>query len=76
MINGQCQDKGLNFDCRITGLVDDYYIGDDTKLRQVLSNVLDNAIKFIKSVLKPDDLLLTMGAGDVYKIGEKFLREN
>ncbi|MBQ7578733.1 MAG: UDP-N-acetylmuramate--L-alanine ligase [Synergistaceae bacterium] len=36
----------------------------------------DNAIKFIKSVLKPDDLLLTMGAGDVYKIGENLLREN
>ena len=35
MINGQCQDKGLIYDCRITGHVEDYYIGDDMKLKQV-----------------------------------------
>ena len=32
--------------CHIQGEVDDYYIGDNMKLRQVLINILSNAVKF------------------------------
>ncbi|MBR1478917.1 MAG: response regulator [Lachnospiraceae bacterium] len=46
MVGGQCQDKGLKYDCRITGHVDDYYIGDDMKLKQVIINILGNSVKF------------------------------
>ena len=46
MISGQCREKGLNYDCRINGRIDDYYIGDDTKLKQVWLNILGNAVKF------------------------------
>lgn len=46
IFSGQCQEKGLEYNCRIKGRLDDYYIGDSTKLRQVLINILGNAVKF------------------------------
>lgn len=46
MFSGQAVDKGLDYHCHINGEVDDYYIGDNMKLRQVLINILSNAVKF------------------------------
>ncbi len=46
MIGGQCRDKGLNYECRIKNRIDDYFIGDDTKLKQVIINILGNSVKF------------------------------
>ncbi|MBQ7371253.1 MAG: response regulator [Blautia sp.] len=46
IISGQCRNKGIEYDCRVLGKVDDYYIGDDMKLRQVMINILGNAVKF------------------------------
>ncbi len=46
IIGGQCRDKGLSYECRIGEGIDDYYIGDDMKLRQIMINILGNAVKF------------------------------
>ena len=46
IINGQCQDKGLDYECNIEGHVNDYYFGDDMKLKQIMINILGNAVKF------------------------------
>ena len=46
IISGQCRDKGLTYECRALNKIDDYYIGDDMKLKQVLINILGNSVKF------------------------------
>ena len=55
IINGQCQDKGLRYECNIVGDVADYYVGDDLKLKQVLINILGNSVKFTDA---PGDVTL------------------
>ena len=46
MIGGQCSEKGLNFHMELKGNADDFYIGDDMKLKQVIINILGNSVKF------------------------------
>ena len=46
IIIGQCRDKGLQYDCQVKGRIDDYYVGDAMKLKQVMINILGNAVKF------------------------------
>ena len=46
IVGGQCRDKGLTYECVTQGKIDDYYIGDAMKLKQVMINILGNAVKF------------------------------
>lgn len=49
IVSGQCAEKGLSYECKIIGETEDYYIGDEMKLKQVLINILGNAVKFTPS---------------------------
>lgn len=42
----QCQAKGISFEVKITGAVDETLIGDQLRLNQILMNLLSNAVKF------------------------------
>ena len=46
IVSGQCREKGLHYECVTHGKIDDYYVGDAMKLKQVMINILSNAVKF------------------------------
>ena len=46
IIGGQCRNKGLIFDSTVSENIEEYYIGDSVKLRQILINILGNSVKF------------------------------
>lgn len=46
LVKTQCNEKNLAFSCTMSGAIKHYYIGDDMKLKQLLVNILSNAIKF------------------------------
>ncbi len=64
MVMSQCSEKGLKYECNVTGGVADFYIGDDMKLKQVLINILSNAIKFTDA---PGSINLAVERTNVYE---------
>ena len=46
IIQGQCNDKGLSYESHMDGLGDERFIGDPLRLRQIIINILGNAVKF------------------------------
>jgi signal transduction histidine kinase/CheY-like chemotaxis protein len=45
----RCADKGLTYECRLLDEFDDSYVGDDTMLKEVLTNILSNAVKYTEA---------------------------
>ena len=64
MVMSQCNDKGLSYDCRVLNQVDESYIGDDMKLKEVLINILSNAVKFTEA---PGSITMTVERTAVFE---------
>ena len=64
MVMSQCSEKGLQYESRVIGDISDYYIGDDMKLKQVLLNILSNAIKFTDP---PGNVIMTVERTKVFE---------
>lgn len=58
LVAASAAEKGLNFACRIEENVPDVIISDPTRLRQILVNLLGNAVKFTEK----GDVTLTVDA--------------
>ncbi len=61
---GQCDDKGLSYEHRCIGTPGAFFMGDDLKLKQVLINILGNAVKYTNT---PGRVLFTVeqqGSGE------------
>ena len=60
-----------------TGLVSSDELGDairKTGLKCTNVHSHDEAVEYVKNNIKSGDMLLTVGAGDVVIVGEKFLK--
>jgi UDP-N-acetylmuramate--alanine ligase len=60
-----------------TGIIHSTSLADRINLREkgkaLYINDFDEAVNFLKSNTSPGDVIITMGAGDVYRVGELFL---
>lgn len=59
-----------------TGLVSSKMLCDEVRkngVDAIYMSSFDEAVAYLKSELEEGDVLITMGAGDVYKVGEDFL---
>ena len=68
IIYPQVRSKGLDYECTVSGDVDDSYVGDEMKLQQILVNVLGNAVKFTERGKVTLDVSVSARTGNRVKL--------
>ncbi len=46
LVGSQCRDKDITYACSIDDEIDECYLGDPTRLREIIINVLSNSVKY------------------------------
>ena len=57
LVMTQCNEKGLTYECQVQSGPEDIFFGDDMKLKEVLLNILSNAVKFTE---EPGSVTMTV----------------
>ena len=57
LVMAQCNEKGLTYECQVQSGPEDIFFGDDMKLKEVLLNILSNAVKFTE---EPGSVTMTV----------------
>ena len=60
-VMSQCKEKGLSYECHVLSQLDNSYYGDDMKLKEMLLNILSNAVKYTES---PGSITMTIEKTD------------
>ena len=64
LVMSQCEEKGLHYECHVNDRTEETYIGDDVKLKEVLLNILSNAVKFTEA---PGNITMTVEKTDEHE---------
>ena len=46
LIGSQCADKNISYKCHMDPNIDEYYMGDSTRVKEIIINILSNAVKY------------------------------
>ena len=46
LIGSQCADKNISYECNLSNDIDNRYIGDATRVKEIMINILSNAVKY------------------------------
>ncbi len=46
LVGSQCSDKKLSYECNLAPDIDELYMGDATRVKEIILNVLSNAVKY------------------------------
>lgn len=66
----QCKAKGIGFQTKLSGSVDEWLVGDQLRVNQILMNLLSNAVKFTDS----GEVRLSVEQWGERRQGKTFLR--